>query len=99
MAFTSGTADVGEKAVPLCAVSETGVRVRNNGGARVHLGGPDVTEQGYPLEPGETQEFTGAQHRPSGVVPAPPDDAADDVLYARTAAGDGPARVSWISSG
>jgi hypothetical protein len=99
MAFTSGTADVGEDPVPLCSVSETGVRIRNNGGARVHLGGPDVTESGYPLNPGEAETFTGAQHRPSGIVPAPPGDAADDVLYARTAPGDGPAQVSWISSG
>jgi hypothetical protein len=98
MAFTSGTKDVGETPVPLCAVSETGVRIRNNGGSRVFLGGPDVTEQGYPLEPGKSETFTGTQHRPSGVVPAPEGDAADDMLYARSD-GTGTSRVSWISSG
>jgi hypothetical protein len=99
MAFTSGTADVGDNAVPLCAVSETGVQVRNRGDVPVYLGGPDVAESGYPLAPGESETFTGTRHRPSGVVPAPPGDGDDDVLYARTAPGDGPARVSWIVSG
>jgi hypothetical protein len=103
MAFSSGTADVGETPVPLCPVSETGAVIRNGGDVRVYLGGPDVgndgTADGYPLEPGEAETFTGAQHRPSGVVPAPPGDADDDVLYARTAPGDGPVPVSWISSG
>lgn len=99
MPFTSGTADVGEDPVPLCAVSETGVRVRNSGDVPVYLGGPDVTCDGYPLVPGDAQDITGTRHRPSGVVPAPPGDGDDDVLYARTAPGDGPARVSWIVSG
>jgi hypothetical protein len=96
--FASGTADVGETPVPLCAVSETGVRIRNAGDVRVHLGGPDVSPDGYPLNPGESETFTGTQHRPSGVVPAPPGDGADDVLWA-CSDGTGTSRVSWISDG
>lgn len=97
MAFTSGTAEVGKDPVALCPVGENGVRVRNRGGTIVYLGGPDVTEDGYPLGPGEAEEFHGAQHRPSGVVPAPPGDGDPDVLYACSDGGK-ISRVSWIAA-
>jgi hypothetical protein len=95
--FTSGTEDVTSDPVKLCVIGESGVRVRNTGDTRVLLGGPGVGAGGYPLEPGESEEFHGTQHRPAGVVPSPAGDAAPDELWAR-ADGDGPGRVSWIGA-
>lgn len=97
MAFTSGTAEVSGEPVALCPVGENGVRVRNRGGSTVYLGGPDVTEDGYPLDPGASEVFRGAKKANSGVVPAPDGDMDPDVLYAR-GDGSGTSRVSWIGS-
>jgi hypothetical protein len=99
MAFDSGTADVGEDPVRVCAAGPAGVRVKNLGGTRVFLGGPGVTADGYPLEPGTAEEFYGGKAKQSPVVPAPPEDIEPDTLYARTAADTGTARVSWIGIG
>jgi hypothetical protein len=101
--FTSGTADVGQNPVRLCPAGNAGVRVRNAGDAVVFLGGPDVGNdgdaQGYPLDPGTSETFFGGRPKESPVVPAPPDDMAAEILYARTAEGTGTARVSWIGIG
>ena len=99
MGFASGTVDVGTDPVPVCVPGETGARVRNLGGTRVFLGGPDVTTDGYPLEPGTSELFYGSKPRQSPVVPAPPGDMAPDVLFARTGAGAGTAQVAWIGTG
>lgn len=99
MAFASGTVDVGGEPVPLCAVGNAvvgnaAVRVRNHGTVIVFLGGPDVSTDGYPLEPGTSEILYGGLGKETPVVPAPAGDEADAVLYARTA-GE-PGRVSWI---
>ena len=99
MPFAAGTTEVGEDAVSLCPVGEAGVRVRNEGSVRVYLGGPDVGADGYPLDPGTSDEFRGPKARESPVVPAPAGDLAGSVLYARTAQGSGSTRVSWIAGG
>ena len=99
MAFRSGSREVGEDAVPLCLVTDAGVRVRNEGSARVYLGGPDVSSEGYPLDPGTADEFRGPEPHESPVVPAPADDLAGTMLYARTAEGAGTTRVAWIGGG
>lgn len=102
MGFTSGTREVGEDTVPLCAVPPNGVRVKNRGGSVIYVGGPDVQAagdgQGYPVDPGESEEFTAPVAKESPVVPAPPGDMDPAVLYARTAAGTGISRVSFISA-
>lgn len=103
MAFSSGTADVGEDPVPLCGVSNAGARVRNRGGVLVYLGGPDVgyegPGEGYPLEPGTSELFYGGIPKETAIVPAPPGDLDPETLYARTAPGTGIAKVSWIGTG
>src|SRR5271170_2297855 len=100
MAFSSGTVEVGEgDPVRVCVAGETGVRVRDLGGTRVYLGGPGVTTDGYPLDPGESDVFYGGKPKESPVIPAPPGDLDQDVLYAVTAAGAGITRVSWIGVG
>lgn len=95
MAVISGTTEVGGNAVPLCPAGEAGVRVTNRGEIPVFLGGPDVSTEGYPLEPGATETFYGRKPKETAVVPEPPGDLAADILYAR-AGGAGTARVAWI---
>jgi hypothetical protein len=99
VAFASGTVEVGEdEAVALCEVPTSGVRVRNLGDIRVFLGGPDVSPDGYPLDAGKADTFPGPPApKESPIVPAPADDLAAPVLYARTAAGTGTTRVSFIA--
>jgi hypothetical protein len=99
MAFTSGTREVGEdEAVALAGVPPSGMRVRNLGGVRVYLGGPDVSdEDGFPVDPGASETFPGTEPRESPIVPAPPGDMAAPVLYARTAKGTGITKVSFIA--
>lgn len=99
MAFSSGTADVGPDPVALCPVGSAGVRVRNEGDSVVYLGGPDVDDGGYRLEPGQSEQISGSDPKESVVVPAPPDDLIPELLYARTAPDASPVKVSWIGSG
>jgi hypothetical protein len=98
--FTSGTREVGEdEAVALAGVPPSGMRVRNLGGVRVYLGGPDVTEQdGFPVDAGGSETFPGSVPKESPVVPAPEGDMAAPVLYARTAEGTGITKVSFIAA-
>ena len=100
MGFSSGSRDIGEDATEICAVPENGVRVRNTGDVTIYVGGPDVgTEgdrQGYPLDPGGSEDFAGAKAKESPVVPAPEGDMDPARLYARCAAGQS-GRVSFIS--
>lgn len=102
MPFTSGTRDIGEETSELCAVPPNGVRVKNLGGSVIYVGGPDVASegdgQGYPVDPGESEYFTAPVAKETPVVPAPPDDMDPAMLYARTAAGTGISRVSFISA-
>lgn len=101
MGFMSGSREVGEDATEICPVPETGVRVRNTGSVIVYVGGPDVGNEGdaagYPLEPGQSEDFTGAKAKESPVVPAPPGDMDPAVLYGRTAPGASGGKVSFIS--
>jgi hypothetical protein len=98
MGFTSGTRDIGEDATEICAVPEAGVRVRNTGDVTVYVGGPDVQagDNGYPLEPGQAEDFAGAKAKESPVVPAPEGDLDPAKLYGRVAQG-GAGKVSFIS--
>jgi len=96
MAFASGTVDVGETPVPLCAAGNAGVRLKNTGQVRAFAGGPGVTADGYPLDPGRPELLYGGQPKEAPIVPAPPGDLAGEVLYACTAPGTGTTRVSWI---
>ena len=102
MGFTSGTRDIGEETSELCAVPSNGVRVKNLGGSTIYVGGPDVQAegdgQGYPVDPGESEDFTAPPAKETPVVPAPVGDMDDAILYARTAAGTGISRVSFISA-
>jgi hypothetical protein len=100
MPVTADTTDVGPgDPVFLCTVPETGVLVKNLGDSRVFLGGPDVTAtEGYPLDPGESQVFTGTAPRESAAVPAPPGDMTPSQLYGCVADGSGAVRISWISA-
>jgi hypothetical protein len=98
MAFASGTVEVGEdEAVALCGVPPSGVRVRNLGSVTVYLGDSGVGENGYPLDGGQSGTFPGIEPKESTLVPAPPDDLAAPVLYARTGKGTGTSRVSYIA--
>lgn len=102
MAYTSGTREVGEDgAVALCPVPPDGVRIRNLGPVRVFIGGPGVGADGdaagFPVDSGGSETVPGTTPKDSPVVPAPPDDLAAPVLYARTAKGTGNAKVSFIS--
>lgn len=101
MGFTSGTCEVGEDAIAICAVSENGVMIRNTGSVIVYVGGPDVgnegSTQGYPVEPGTRETFTGAKAKETPVVPAPEGDMDPAVLYGRTAPGQDKGKVSFIS--
>ena len=102
MQFSSATVDVGEDAaVPLCAVSEDGVRIRNTGDVTAYFGGPDVAGDddsgGYPVEPGTSDTFTAPKRKDSPIVPAPENDTALPTLYARTARGSGSTRISWLT--
>jgi hypothetical protein len=101
MGFSSGSREVGEDVTEICAVSENGVRIRNTGDVTVYIGGPDVGNegdtQGYPVEPGGSEDFTGAKAKESPIVPAPEGDMDPAVLYGRTAPGSGAGRVSFIS--
>lgn len=100
MAFTSGTREVGEdEAVALAGVPPSGMRVRNLGGVRVYLGGPDVSAgDGFPVDAGGSETFPGPEPKESPIVPAPPDDMAAPVLYARTAKDTGTTTVSFIAA-
>lgn len=100
MGFTSGTREVGEdEAAALCGVPPSGVRVRNLGGVRVYLGGPDVSaDDGFPVDPGGSDTFPGPTPKESPVVPAPPGDMDAPVLYARTAKDSGTTTVSFIAA-
>ena len=100
----SGTAVVGEKPSPVCAVPLTGIRIKNidAGSPAVWLGGPDVTAgDGYLLEPGEpSEQLNGSgQGKQSPVVPAPPGDTDPALLYGCTDPGTGESRVTWILMG
>jgi hypothetical protein len=98
MAFASGTVDVGEDAaVALCGVPPSGVRVRNLGDVTVYLGDSDVGEGSYPLDGGHSDTFPGSTPKESPLVPAPDDDLAAPVLYARTGKGTGSSKVSYIA--
>ena len=99
MGFTSGTREVGEdEAVALAGVPPSGMRVRNLGGVRVYLGGPDVTaENGFPVDAGGSETFPGSEPRESPIVPAPEGDMDAPVLYARTAKDTGITRISFIA--
>ena len=103
MPFTSGTADVGEDPVLLCAVSIHRVNVKNLGATRVYLGGADVGNEGakagYPLDPGQAEAFAlGQRVQEEFVVPAPFGDTRPPELYARTAPGTS-SQVAWITPG
>ncbi len=101
MGFTAGTADVGEDVTPVCSVPSTGVRVKNLGGSTVYLGGPDVATEGssagFPVEAGASETIQGTVVKETPIVPAPPRDTDDAVLYGRTAAGTGISKVAFIS--
>lgn len=102
MAYASGTAEVGEdKATLLCGVPESGVMIRNLGEAAVHVGGPDVGNDGegagYPVDAGAAETFPGIRVKESPVVPAPPGDLDPPALYARAAPGAGTVKVSWLT--
>lgn len=101
MPFLSGTVDVGEEPAPVCGVPVTGVQVKNTGSVTVYFGGSDVTAegagQGYPVDPGTSENFTGAAAKETPVVPAPDGDMDPAVLYGRTAPGTGTSRVSFIT--
>lgn len=100
MAFTTGQHEVGEEPSELGAVSPGGVRVRNLGGSRIFVGGPDVTpEQGYPIDPGTAEDFTAPKQKESPVVPAPASDTAPAVLWAVTAKGTGTSKVALVGAG
>ncbi len=103
MGASSGIVAVGEKPVPVCSVPQAGVRVKIAGeGPPVYLGGPDVSAgNGYLLEAGHPGEqiMGGSGVRQTPVVPAPPGDADDPVLYGVTDSGAGESRVTWISVG
>jgi hypothetical protein len=98
--YASGTREVGGEATAICAVPENGVRVRNTGDVTVWVGGQGVAAdgeaQGYPLEPGEAEDFAGAKAKESPVVPAPEGDMDPAVLYGIAAPGS-TGRVSYIS--
>lgn len=100
MGFTSGTREVGEDATEICAVPERGVRLRNTGDAPVYVGGPDVAAegdgQGFPVEPGASEDIPGAKAKESPVVPAPEGDMDPAVLYGRCAPGQS-GKISFIS--
>jgi hypothetical protein len=100
MDVATGQHDVGEEAAELCAVPPNGVRVRNLGGSRIFIGGPDVTSgSGYPVEPGSSEDFSAPPRKEAPVVPAPPGDTAPYVLYAVTEQGTGTSKVAVISVG
>lgn len=96
----SGTREIGAEATAICGVTENGVRVRNTGDVTVWVGGADVAAdgdgQGYPLEPGEAEDFTGVKAKESPVVPAPEGDMDPAVLYGAVAQGS-TGKVSFIS--
>ena len=75
----------------LCAVPPEGALVKNLGGSRIYLGGPDVGTEGdaagFPLDASEAQVITAPQPLMSFRTPAPPGDGAPAVLYARSAQG------------
>jgi len=98
MSLMSGSREVGEKPSELCTVPSGGVRVRNLGGSRIFVGGPDVTPgDGYPIEPGTAEDFSAPERKETPVVPAPPSDTAATVLYAVTE--QGVSKVAVISLG
>jgi hypothetical protein len=103
LALLSGTVDIGEDLTMVCAVPENGVRIRNLGDVTVWVGGEDITAApdgpGFPVEAGQSETFPGATVHESPVVPAPPDDMASPQLYARTAAGTGTSKVTWLAAG
>lgn len=100
MGFMSGSRDVGEGVTEICVVTENGVRIRNTGDVTVYVGGPDVAAdgdgQGYPLDPGQAEDFTGAKPKETAIVPAPEGDMDPARLYGRCAAGQS-GKVSFIS--
>jgi hypothetical protein len=97
MAFSSGTVTVREDATLICLVPYTGVRIRNCGDATVHIGGADVNEDGYPIEPGTSELIQGVKAKETPIVPAPPGDVDDAMLYGCTAAGAGTTQVAYIT--
>ena len=100
MAFSAGQHEVGEKPSELCAIPPSGVRVRNLGGSRIFVGGPDVTAgAGSPIEPGAAEDFSAPARKESPVVPAPASDSALAVLWAVTAKGTGTSKVALASAG
>lgn len=96
----SGSREIGEDVTEICVVTENGVRVRNTGDVTVYVGGPGVEAegqgQGYPIEPGASEDFTGAKPKESPIVPAPEGDMDPAKLYGRTAPGQS-GKVSFIS--
>lgn len=93
----SGQREVGEEPAELGTVTSSGVRVRNLGDTRVFVGGPDVSAgDGYPIEPGTSEDFSAPARRDSPVVPAPASDMAPSVLYAVTEKGSGAGKVALI---
>lgn len=100
MAFTTGQYEVGEEPAELCTVPPDGVRVRNLGGSRIFIGGPDVSaEHGYPIEPGTSEDFAAPKPKESPIVPAPAGDMAPSVLYAVTEKGSGTSKVAVVAAG
>jgi hypothetical protein len=104
MPVHAATVEVGEKPVPVCGVGVNRLLVKNLGGTRVFLGGPDVEAEGelagFPLDPGESQVLAlGMRVREVPVVPAPPADLAPPELYGRTGDGTGTSKVSWLTAG
>lgn len=102
MGSRSGIVTVGEKPTYVCSVPQAGVLVKNAGAADVYLGGPGVVAgDGYLLEPGGPGEqiMGRSRVRQTPIVPAPPGDADDPVLYGVTGEGARESRVTWISVG
>lgn len=98
--YSSGITEVGQDAVPVCPVPQAGVRVRNLGGSRIYLGGPDVDSSagtGYPVDPGASEDIPGATAKETPVVPAPEGDMEPPVLWARAEPGAEGGKLSWIS--
>jgi hypothetical protein len=102
MGFVSGIVDVGENVTFICAVPESGIRIRNVGAdtPAVYLGGAGVTAGGgYLLEPGApSEQILGVKAKEAPIVPAPAGDAGSALLYGVTDAGSGTSRVSWIAA-